>query len=443
MRIITQAIRVIDYENDQILAREIMPEFGNYIQQLVSYIQTNVSVREYRTQSANTEVIRAIVDIVKHRSIEEVASRNVDLIAGRLLRKESEVQEQIGPMGARVQKGSLILALIEKEGNTIFLLAKVEHTDFFDDIDYSIKTGFSKDEKKIWKTCLFEMDDISALQFQAKVYSNTAAKYWWHDFLELQELQSDEVNTKRAFQAVERVLSKSLKKTAPFDHTAIQNAMYTYFNSVDQFDFEEMLERTLKNYKPNDMTPDKQEMYELLPDDFMVEKGYAENPLKGLFSKLETILSVCYLASNVTVQDEVVKLQIIGQRFAEYVYRFDEICENPMLYKLYDITAILELVLLGSLVYFIICYIQFKYQMAKVYESYESLKKTYDGILAKEDIDECFQEDELLVKMKKSIRRSEKAYIILWVFFLAMLFVIIEMISDAPVSGTIWNHLRN
>lgn len=45
MRIITQAIRVIDYENDQILAREIMPEFGNYIQQLVSYIQTNVSVR--------------------------------------------------------------------------------------------------------------------------------------------------------------------------------------------------------------------------------------------------------------------------------------------------------------------------------------------------------------------------------------------------------------
>lgn len=259
MRIITQAIRVIDYENDQILAREIMPEFGNYIQQLVSYIQTNVSVREYRTQSANTEVIRAIVDIVKHRSIEEVASRNVDLIAGRLLRKESEVQEQIGPMGARVQKGSLILALIEKEGNTIFLLAKVEHTDFFDDIDYSIKTGFSKDEKKIWKTCLFEMDDISALQFQAKVYSNTAAKYWWHDFLELQELQSDEVNTKRAFQAVERVLSKSLKKTAPFDHTAIQNAMYTYFNSVDQFDFEEMLERTLKNYKPNDMTPDKKE----------------------------------------------------------------------------------------------------------------------------------------------------------------------------------------
>ena len=31
MRIITQAIRVIDYENDKISARNIMPKFGEYI----------------------------------------------------------------------------------------------------------------------------------------------------------------------------------------------------------------------------------------------------------------------------------------------------------------------------------------------------------------------------------------------------------------------------
>lgn len=41
MRIITQAIRIKDYESDQVFAREIMPEFGNYIGQLISYIQTN------------------------------------------------------------------------------------------------------------------------------------------------------------------------------------------------------------------------------------------------------------------------------------------------------------------------------------------------------------------------------------------------------------------
>ena len=126
MRIITQAIRVIDYEEGQVFAREIMPEFGEYIRQLVSYIQTNTSVREYRTQSDNTEVIQAVVDIVKHPSDEETVGQDIDRIADRLLQKESEAQELVGRMGVSVQKGSLILALVEKDGNTRFLLAKVE-----------------------------------------------------------------------------------------------------------------------------------------------------------------------------------------------------------------------------------------------------------------------------------------------------------------------------
>lgn len=301
-----------------------------------------------------------------------------------------------------------------------------------------------------------------------------------------------------------------------------------------------------------------QETYELLPDDFRLEGGYAENPLRDLFSKVEAILSVCYLASNATLQNEEIKFQIIGQRSVEYVYRYDEIRENPMFYKLYDwihsggnsidkaiiarniiclhcryepllnmdegvlasvqssynlylkdnvtqylelkgkiaefisdivsrtgeyatelldrfkanliavfgflftvtlanivsdqpldniftrdITIILELVLAGSLVYLIICYVQSKYQMTKVFESYESLKKSYEGILAQEDIDECFQNNKLLVPMKKSIKKSQRVYIILWIFFLLALLVIIEMISDAPTSVAIWNYLRN
>lgn len=48
MRIITQAIRVIDYENNKISTRNIMPKFGEYIEQLISYINGNVSVREYK-----------------------------------------------------------------------------------------------------------------------------------------------------------------------------------------------------------------------------------------------------------------------------------------------------------------------------------------------------------------------------------------------------------
>ena len=77
--------------------------------------------------------------------------------------------------------------------------------------------------------------------------------------MELEELQSDECNTKRAFKAIENTLNRNLKKVAPYDHMVIQNAIYLYFSSTEQFDFSEILERNVKNYTPNDMTAEKKE----------------------------------------------------------------------------------------------------------------------------------------------------------------------------------------
>ena len=125
MRVITQAIRVIDYENNEVLTRDIMPNFSEYIEQLIAYINNNTSVREYRTQSANTEVIAAILEIVRQQEDLDLVTRNVDMIADRLLRKEKEANERIAQLDTNVQKGSLILALIENEENISFLLAKV------------------------------------------------------------------------------------------------------------------------------------------------------------------------------------------------------------------------------------------------------------------------------------------------------------------------------
>ena len=90
MKVITQAIRVIDYENNKVLTRDIMPNFSEYIEQLISYINGNISVREYRTQSTNTEVIREVLEIVQHQNDTDLVTYNVDLVASRLLRKEKE-----------------------------------------------------------------------------------------------------------------------------------------------------------------------------------------------------------------------------------------------------------------------------------------------------------------------------------------------------------------
>lgn len=274
MKVITQAIRVIDYESNRVSARDIMPNFSEYIEQLIAYINSNTSVREYKTNSVNAEVITEVLSIVRNQADADMIKQNVDQIASRLLRKEKEANERISQLDTNVQKGSLILALIEEESNNLFLLAKVEHIDFFDDTDYSIKSGFSKDTKKIWKTCLFEIDDLNALEFGARIYSDTVAKYWWNDFLELEELKSDEYNTKTAFRSIEMTLNRNIKQVAPHDHMIIRNAMYLYFNRVEHFDYGEMLDQTIRNYVPDDMTEEVKsrliEKLEALPK----EKGF-------------------------------------------------------------------------------------------------------------------------------------------------------------------------
>ena len=98
-----------------------------------------------------------------------------------------------------------------------------------------------------------------------------------------------------------------------------------------------------------------------------------------------------------------------------------------------DITIILELVLVGSVGYLLICYKQSKFQMEKVYDSYEKLKKSYEGILTEDDVRECFQDDSLLNDMKQTVNKAEKKYLFLWIAFLLIFFVIIEKISEAPI----------
>lgn len=210
MEIITQAVRVIDYENDRIQKRNVneMPKFRDYIEQLIGHVSNNVSIREYHTQSTGTEVVAQILEIAQSPEDTGLIEEKIDAIAGRLIRKEQEAQERVGHMNIRVQKGSLLFVLFQENQSRKCILAKVEHTGFFDEADYSEKFGFSKDTKKIWKTCIFNLDDLNADQFQAKVYSDTVAKYWWHDFLELEECQNDATNTAKAYHDIYTVIYK-------------------------------------------------------------------------------------------------------------------------------------------------------------------------------------------------------------------------------------------
>ncbi len=259
MEIVIQTIRIIDYENNVVYVRDTPETFSDYVRQLITYINGNTSIREYRTRSVNTEVISCILDIVKNQIDDDCVTDKIDFIANRLLLKEREAQTFVAHMDTNVQKGSLIQALLHDEENDkyTYLLAKVEHTDFVDDSDFSFKSGFSKDMKKLWKSCTFEIDDLNAISFLAKVYSNTVAKYWYDNFLELDQVVSDEVNTDKAFRAIESTLNRNVKNIAPRDHTLLRNTMITYFRSNDFIDYNSMINNTFENYHPVELEQEK------------------------------------------------------------------------------------------------------------------------------------------------------------------------------------------
>ncbi|MGI6017340.1 MAG: hypothetical protein ACOX8M_00805 [Marvinbryantia sp.] len=286
MRIIFQSIRVIDYENNKIFYRETPATFSEYLKQLINHISGNDAVRSYKTRSVNTEVISCILEIIKEKNNSDLINAKIEAVASRLLLKEREAQQSISHLNTNVQKGSLIQALLydSEQERYIFLLANVEHTDFVDDSDFSFKSGFSKDMRKIWKTCIFEIDSLESDVFMAKVYSNTAAKYWVNDFLELEQVVSDEVNTDRAFKSIESMLNRNVKKEAPRDYTVLRNALIAYFRSKKQIDYDDMIQDILVDYVPEELDESKMKL--------LVEKAM-EFPSKHKFDKqFNTVSSI-------------------------------------------------------------------------------------------------------------------------------------------------------
>lgn len=252
MEVIMQSIQIIDYESNSIKRLEPPKTFLTYINKLISFLERNKSIRDYKTRSVNTEVISSILDIVNNQTNDLLINEKIESIAKRLLEQEIQAQIRVEHLDINVQKGSLIQALLyhEETEKYSYLLAKVQHTNFVDDIDFTFKSGFLSDEKKVWKTCIFDLDDLDSTGFNAKIYSSTMAKYWNDKFLELDEINSDEKNTNVMFKQLEYLLVRTIKRKAPNDYIYLRNSIIGYLRSRHYIDYDTMIDDIFSNYQP-------------------------------------------------------------------------------------------------------------------------------------------------------------------------------------------------
>lgn len=255
----------INIQEEKIITKPInKKDAEDYICEMIENIMKNEDSRKFTTQSNTTEVISSLSEIActleKEDQINECSA--ADIVANRLLRIELKTNEDIKRLKREIKKGSLIQAYLKSDEDNAYLIAKIEHTSFIDENDLSKHIGLPY-EKVVLKTCLIRFsDNLKNLDIRISDSNNTISKYWWQDFLELKEVNTDVYNTTQAFDSIDYCLSRNLKENYPYDYTTLRNSTIGYFRGHESFTFDELMENVFEHYEPENVKVDMKRIKE-------------------------------------------------------------------------------------------------------------------------------------------------------------------------------------
>lgn len=272
MQILYSSLHNLDMAQDRPVRKAIPADFNSYMDAYIKFATTeNDSSREYNPIDSNRTVRRCVstifTDVLHQGDVvtdSERLDEHTDSIALKLLDAEKAVQERIGQM-TDVQKGSIVQALLLDDEGYKYVVAKVEHSEWYDGETLEKNFGFPGQNKRVWKSAVIGLDavDGAVIFTTIKAYINTNAKYWTADFLEVHEAKTDAVNTKAVLHAIDRVL-KPVKEKSPQDYYNLRNTVVHELQSEQTINYPEMVNNLLGSYQPSSEEVDVQGMRQKL-----------------------------------------------------------------------------------------------------------------------------------------------------------------------------------
>ena len=233
-----------------LLAEQV--DFNDYLQQLIEEVIADDRGRKYLFPKDSTAIMATIDSVV---SAKNASAATLDA-AKRLLRIEEEVQGRIEHLRIEVQRGILIQALVDLNGQQLFLIIKAEHAEFINENDNKRATGLPI-KKKIFKSvCIYLGQDQKPTHAMVTDYRTSISTYWWHNFLELEEEYTNEQNTERSIDVLDRKIFSGMKKEHPADYMNLRNATTAYFRTHNEFVMADYLDTVIKPYRPEDASLD-------------------------------------------------------------------------------------------------------------------------------------------------------------------------------------------
>lgn len=256
----------IDYDNGILISKNPSYDMKQFIFQLAEDTKESMKSQLFCIKNENTQVVSVVLNSVGaiirgDENNNDIFKSGTESIASRLLDKETVIQERMEKLDINVKKGSLLQALLfsPEEGTYFYLITKIEHKDFFEDINYNKLTGFSADKNKFFKSCLFslEMNDENSLFItQIEVFLDNKAVYWTTDFLEIESVRRDDKNTFSMFKNIEKVLQNEIYKKSRYDYQMYRNHVLGYIKNQTRIHYDDMLENVFKNSHPEFLSRD-------------------------------------------------------------------------------------------------------------------------------------------------------------------------------------------
>lgn len=259
-----RSLHNIDVATNQIGRKVIPVDFNSFIEEYIRFAtEENKSTKDYKVCDPNTTAIHCVDTIVRQCEGQgwldldmAVLDSYADSIANKLLREEINAQESIANLGKEIKRGSLFQALIGTNRENIqYIIAKVEHSEWYDGESLRKTFGFPSRSKNVWKSAVIpiKIDDEGTIEFgMIRVYTDNVAKYWAERFLELEEANSDESNTSRAFEAVELELKRSMKKHFRRDYYILRDSMLSTMKTRQLFNYDDVIGRIFTGYQPEE-----------------------------------------------------------------------------------------------------------------------------------------------------------------------------------------------
>ncbi|OXA82853.1 hypothetical protein B0A56_03860 [Flavobacterium columnare NBRC 100251 = ATCC 23463] len=237
----------IDVKNNSVSNIELdgtSINLNSYIDSLVKEILEQPNKREYNFKDGQTEIKSSLVSILDNvENLDSLILNN----AKRLLEKETKSQERMSRLDIEIQKGSLLhLHFVTDDINQI-IICKVEHDEVLSETNFDIIKGLNT-KKKVFKAILVFFDDSNNITFNY-VFDKNSSKYWWDDFLELIQKNTDDKNTELSLNEIDKVLTPHRKKFYA-DFLILRNSMIGHYRNKDRFNYTELLDEVFRNYIP-------------------------------------------------------------------------------------------------------------------------------------------------------------------------------------------------